>query len=121
MRWIRANRRVGSVVALLALFFQFSVALTHVHLPAGTADAVVASIADSSSDRTDGHRGNHPGTGAGCDICVLLHAASVGAVATPPVLPTLFAVPAKPPVFAIAPSGAPLRTLLPQSRAPPAA
>jgi hypothetical protein len=121
MRWIGANMRVGSVVALLALFFQFAVALTHVHLPAGTVDAVVATVADSASDQADGHGDDHPLSGVGCDICILLQAARVVAVSTPPLLPPLFAAPASPPVFAVVLSAAPPRTLLPQSRAPPAA
>jgi hypothetical protein len=124
MRWIRKNRRTGGVLALLALFFQLAVGLTHVHaVPHGGAPEPAAVTVAGGSDHgaPDEHRSHLPQGGAACDLCILLHAAAIGDVAAPPALasrsggPTLVRL-------AIA-ADQPARTarhFLPQSRAPPA-
>jgi hypothetical protein len=123
MRWIRANRRAGSAIALLALFFQLTIALTHSHIHAHAAlhDAVAVSVADASSAQPADDHSDHPQGRAGCDVCILLHATGVADLAVRPVLETPFAVSAiRPSLTAAHPAILP-RTLRPRSRAPPAA
>jgi hypothetical protein len=86
MRWIRANKRSGGGLALLALAIQFVLALGHVHIHP-TAPAA-ASVVASHSDRISAERGGFPvpRTEANCDICAVLHMASAGQIATAPAL-----------------------------------
>ena len=123
MRWIRANRRAGSAIALLALFFQLTIALTHSHIHAHTAlhDAVAVSVADiSSAQAADDHRDHAPQGGAACDVCVLLHAAGVADLAIRPALETPFAALASRSSLIVEQPAVLARTLRPRSRAPPA-
>ena len=126
MRWIRTNRRAGGVLALFALFFQLAIGLTHVHASSqlGGHEVLAAVPASSPTDHAtpDDHRSHAPPGGAVCDICVLLHAGSVGDIAPPPALTT---PPAAIAVLRLAtPADQPAnltRNFLPQSRAPPSA
>ncbi len=120
---------MGGVVALLALFFQLAIGLTHVHLTNVHAHAVhapfvtsVSLAAHSGPAFSDEHRSHGPHSGITCDLCVLLHAGAVGDLTTPPVLsaPSAALVPGLSVFAADRPADA-ARHFLPQSRAPPAA
>ncbi len=130
MRWIRTNRRAGGVLALFALFFQLAIAATHVHAN-GHASALIAAsnlasvslAGGSDAPGSSDHRSHGPLGGAPCDLCVLLHAAALGDVTTPPpALATPFDAPTlhRPALTADRSAGV-VRHFLPQSRAPPAA
>src|SRR6476620_10720059 len=124
MRWIRANRRAGGAVALLALFFQLAIGLTHIHVHAYAAvhDAVAVSVADSASAQpADDHRNHAPQGGAACDVCILLHAAGVADLAIPPALETPVATPAIRLSLTAEQPAVLTRILRPRSRSPPAA
>lgn len=124
MRWLRTNRRAGGVLALLALFFQLAIGLTHVHAHATVHAPFIASVslaADTDHAASDEDRSHGPHSGITCDLCVLLHAGAVGDVTTPPVLATPFAAPVLGPLaFAADRPADAARHFLPQSRAPPA-
>lgn len=112
-------------MALLALFFQLAIGLTHIHANASVHAPFVTSVslaADSDHAASDEHRSHGPHSGITCDLCVLLHAGAVGDVTTPPVLATPFAAPVLGLVaFAADQPADAVRHFLPQSRAPPAA
>lgn len=129
MRWLRTNRRAGGAFALLALFLQLSIGLTHIHANANahgqsaTPDVAPVSLAgDLDHAASDEHPSHKPHGGITCDLCILLHAATFGDVATPPVLATPFAAPVLGLLaFSADPPADAARRFLPQSRAPPAA
>jgi hypothetical protein len=125
MGWVRANRRSGSVVALLALVIQFALTLGHVHLVAnGGTTALPIALAQTAlahTDKTSDEGAPRRSSDGVCDICAVLHMANAMQVPAAPVLaapvafvPIVTAIPAD----SLAPSS---RQFLPQSRAPPAA
>ena len=117
MGWIRANRRFGGALALLALVFQLVLSLSHAHVPdAAAGEVALAAHADTVAVHHDGPQA--PAKPA-CDLCAILHMAGTGQVAAPPplILPSTFAAVA--PVDLVDLSLTPSRQVLPQSRAPP--
>jgi hypothetical protein len=77
MRWFRANRILGSRLALLALAVQFVVAFGHIHRediygPARPAAAIAATLPDGSQPLP----ANHP-TKHGDDYCAICAAVSL--------------------------------------------
>ena len=117
MGWIRTNRRGGGALALLALAVQLVLGLGHLHVQTG-APHVVASVATLADAVADG--GQPQGNAdAACDICAVVHMASSGHVAEPPVLifPARFSATRFAAVTAVAVIHA--RKTLPPSRAPP--
>jgi hypothetical protein len=90
MRWFRANRILGSRLALLALAVQFVVAFGHIHRddiygPARAAAAMVAPVSDSGlpppSDQPAKHGDDY------CAICATMSLLGNSFVAAAPSLP----------------------------------
>jgi hypothetical protein len=118
MRWIRANRRGGAALALIALAIQFALALGHIHAPLGVASAtIVASQSTNASPPDDGLPQRQ--TDANCDLCAVLHMAGTGQIAAAPslILPLRFAATER--TVAAEPAITRARHILAQSRAPP--
>jgi len=123
MRWIRANRRFGSQLALFALAVQLVLSFGHIHREdiygpvRASAAAAAVPAADKSqapADRPAKHSDDY------CAICASIALLSTSFVAAPPQLPLPFASHAvdqvdRVAVVFIAPRRAPF-----QSRAPPA-
>jgi hypothetical protein len=124
MRWFRANRILGSRLALFALAVQFVIAFGHIHRediygPARPAAEIAAAVPDGSQPLPANHPAKH--SDDYCAVCAtmsLLGNSFVGAAPTLPLPAASHAVEQLDRVAAI--FIAPRRTAF-QSRAPPAA
>jgi hypothetical protein len=119
MRWIRANRRGGGALALLALVVQLAVTLGHIHAPL-SAPLIALNIAapgDQALPPNDGKPQRQ--TDGTCDICAVLHMASAGQLAAPPSLALPITIVVARNAVIGDPAIASRRHVLAQSRAPP--
>ena len=85
LRRMRAIRRSGALLAVLALVFQSLVFAGHVHRPAFAWAAAITADNGAPGVRPDhGPLPERPGDA--CDICAVLHLAGVAVESAPPVL-----------------------------------
>ncbi len=118
MGWVKAYRRRGATLALLALVIQFACALGHVHLQGHVSHGpqIVAVHGEGLSAPQDGP-GNRRAD-APCDICAVVHmAAAPIATAAAAIVPALFVVTSHAVIADVARASP--RNILPPSRAPP--
>jgi hypothetical protein len=105
MKWLRANIRVGSRLALLSLLIQFALSFGHFHGVSAQAALIVQSVfAQSDTAKIDGgdvtDAGDHwvrqqqpssdhdrQSPGDPCAICAIMALANTVLFATPPALP----------------------------------
>jgi hypothetical protein len=90
MRWFRANRILGSRLALLALAVQFVVAFGHIHRDdiygsARAAAAIAAPVSDGSQPLPGGHPAKH--SDDYCAICAAVSLLGNSFAAAAPSLP----------------------------------
>src|ERR1700733_2600286 len=124
MRWFRANRILGSRLALFALAVQFVLAFGHIHHDdiygfARPAAAIAAAVPDGSQPLPANHPGKH--SDDYCAVCATMSLLGNSFVAAAPTLPLPLASHAIEQLDrAAAIFVAPPRAAF-QSRAPPAA
>jgi hypothetical protein len=90
MRWFRANKILGSRLALFALAVQFIVAFGHIHRddiygPARPAAAIAAAVPDGSQPLPGDHPAKH--SDDYCAICATMSLLGNSFVAAAPTLP----------------------------------
>ena len=90
MRWFRANRILGSRLALFALAVQFVLAFGHVHHDdiygfARPAAAIAAAVPDGSQPLPANHPGKH--SDDYCAVCATMSLLGNSFVAAAPALP----------------------------------
>ena len=84
MKWVRANIRTGTRLALFALAIQFALSLGHFHaIAAQTAPSIQSAQQQVPAPAPD--TGQHPDDL--CAICVVAGLAGTALAATPPSLP----------------------------------
>jgi hypothetical protein len=120
MRWFRANRILGSRLALLALAVQFIVAFGHIHRddiygPARPAAAIAAGVPDGGQPLPAKHGDDY------CAICAAVSLLGNSFAAAAPSLPLPSAAHATEPFDRVAAIFIAPRRAAFQSRAPPAA
>ena len=118
MKWVRANIKHGSRLALLALAIQFALSFGHFHGEvARAAPAVQAGLAEAAVQPPSNHDSDRHS--ADCAICAVLSLANNFLFATPPLLELPQAVDV--PHLATGAAFAHLGSVHPafQSRAPP--
>jgi hypothetical protein len=89
MTWFRANIRLGSRLALIALAIQFALAFGHAHHAGQPSHDVGAAHALASIPASDDHAGGEPARDPhqiACDICAVMALAGAALIAPPPAL-----------------------------------
>jgi len=124
MRWFRANRILGSRLALFALAVQFVLAFGHIHHDdiygsASPAAAMAAAVADGSQPLPANHPAKH--SDDYCAVCATMSLLGNSFVAAAPTLPLPTASYAIEQLGSVAAIFVAPRRAAFQSRAPPAA
>jgi hypothetical protein len=121
MQWFRANLKVGSRLALLALTLQIVLSFGHVHLGGLRHSSDRLSVAGTHSVPSDPQRQPISDADEYCAICATMHLAATSLLPQAPQLPVPFAAqPVEHGHFITANSLSPRRAAF-QSRAPPLA
>jgi hypothetical protein len=121
MQWFRANLKVASRLALLALTLQIALSFGHVHL--GDIRHAIDGLAVAGTQPVPSNPPQRPVSDADdyCAICATIHLAATSLLPQAPQLPVLFAARPVEHASTIATSSFSARRAPFQSRAPPLA